>query len=331
VPAFSAINDAYGAQGCHWHGTHVAATVGGSTVGVARASTLYSVRVLDCAGNGTISSVVAGLDWVDLNRTRPAVANLSISGGASTAFNDAVQRVIDAGVTVAVAAGNSASDACWYSPSSVWDAITVAATTDGDAQASYSNAGACVDMYAPGTSIYSAWSSDDYSMGNASGTSMATPHVAGAAALFLESHPDASPAEVTSALVANSSTGLLSGLNSSSPNRLLRVNGVGEKNANPPTTDPSTPTAPPTAAFTYKCQKGSCTFDASASTDDAGIASYEWSFGDGSSAIGMSNPVVTHVYSARGNYSVSVTLVVGDTSGNKTSIQKTIAIKNNGR
>jgi serine protease len=332
IPAFTAIADAYGAQGCHWHGTHVAGTVGGSTVGVAKAVTLYSVRVLDCNGGGTISQVVAGLDWIVANRVKPAVANMSVSGAASYAFNDAVQRVIDAGVTVAVAAGNSSSDACWYSPSSVYAAITVAATTNLDAQASYSNSGACVDVYAPGSAVYSAWSSDDFSMGTASGTSMATPHVAGAAALYLESHPDATPAEVSAAIVANSTKGALVGLGAGSPNDLLRVNGAGETITPTPTPTPSLPqNSAPTASFSYRCQKGLCTFDGSTSADDAGIASFAWSFGDGTSSVSAPDPYASHTYSAKGNYNVTVTLTVADAAGMKSSAQKSILIKNNGK
>jgi subtilisin family serine protease len=199
---FSAISDGYGATGCHWHGTHVAGTVGGATVGVAKQVTLHSVRVLDCNGSGTTSGVVAGIDWVAANRVRPAVANMSVSGGFSTALNDAVQRAIDAGVTFAVAAGNAASDACTYSPSSAAAAITVGATTSTDGQASYSNWGGCVDLYAPGSNIYSATNTDDYAMLSANGTSMATPHVSAAAALLRAANPACSAPQVRSRLKA---------------------------------------------------------------------------------------------------------------------------------
>ena len=153
---FSAIADAYGATGCHWHGTHVAGTVGGTTVGVAKAVTLHSVRVLDCVGSGTTSGVIAGIDWVNANKVLPAVANMSLTGGFTQAMNDAVRRSTDAGVTHVVAAGNNSADACTWSPASAPTAITVGATTSTDAQSSFSNFGACLDVYAPGTSIYSA-------------------------------------------------------------------------------------------------------------------------------------------------------------------------------
>jgi serine protease len=336
--AYSSIADGYGATGCHWHGTHVAGTVGGATVGVAKAARLYSVRVLDCAGSGTTSGVVAGVDWVAANRVLPAVANMSVSGGYSQALNDAVQRGINAGVTFAVAAGNSAADACGYSPASATGALTVGATTSADAAASYSNYGACVDLFAPGSAIYSAWSSDDYSMGSANGTSMAAPHVAGAAALFLQTNPGASPAEVVSAIKGNTTSGALSGLIGYSPNSLLRVNGSGGSVTPPPPppTEPAPAPAPPSnsapsASFSVSCQKGNCSFDGSASSDDAGITSYTWSWGDGTSTVTAASPYASHSYAQKGNYTVSVTLTVSDAAGLKSNTSRTVSIKNNGR
>jgi subtilisin family serine protease len=335
VGDYSSIADGYGATGCHWHGTHVAGTVGGYSAGVAKQVTLHSVRVLDCNGSGTTAGVVAGIDWVAANRVRPAVANMSVSGGFSTALNDAVQRATDAGVVFAVAAGNAASDACTYSPSSAGAAITVGATTNTDSQASYSNWGGCVDVYAPGSNIYSSMNTDDYAMGYSNGTSMATPHVAGAAALYLQSNPNASPAEVAAAIVSNATSGALNSLSSGSPNRLLRVNGAGGSITLPPPPPPPE-TAPvtnaaPTASFSVSCQKGSCSFDGSSSKDDAGISSYQWSFGDGTSNVTAANPYTSHNYSQKGNYTVTVTLTVSDAGGLKSTTQKSVAIKNNGR
>src|SRR5688572_15101643 len=165
VPAFSSIADGYGADGCNWHGTHVAGTIGGVTVGVAKSATLYSVRVLDCTGSGTASGIIAGIDWVTANFRAPAVANVSISGGYSATVNAAVQNSINAGVTYVIAAGNAASDACGYTPASVAAALTVAASTNTDVRAGFSNWGGCVDLFAPGSSINSAWNTDDYAMG----------------------------------------------------------------------------------------------------------------------------------------------------------------------
>jgi subtilisin family serine protease len=334
VAAYTTVADGYGAQGCHWHGTHVAGTVGGANVGVAKGVTLYSVRVLDCNGNGTTSGVIAGVDWVTAYRALPAVANMSVSGGFSTALNDAVQRAVAAGVTFAVAAGNSASDACGYSPASAPNALTVGATTSIDGMATYSNWGGCVDLFAPGSNIYSAWNTDDYSMGYSNGTSMATPHVAGAAALYLQLHPAASPGEVAANLVGNATSGPLSGLLGASPNRLLRVNGNGGNISLPPTTEPPPPPPPsnsaPSASFSVSCQKGSCDFDGSASSDDSGVTSYQWSFGDGT-ASAASSPYASHDYTRKGNYSVTISLTVSDAAGLKSTAQKTITVKNNGR
>jgi subtilisin family serine protease len=331
---YSSIADGYGATGCHWHGTHVAGTVGGATVGVARSVRLHSVRVLDCNGSGTTAGVIAGVDWVASNRTLPAVANMSVSGSFSQALNDAVQRATDAGVVFAVAAGNSAGDACNYSPASAPNALTVGATTNSDAMASYSDWGSCVDLFAPGSGIYSAWNTDDYSMGSANGTSMATPHVAGAAALYLQNNPGASPAQVASAIVGNATNGALNSLLGSSPNRLLRVNGSGGQVTPPPpppTSDPiSSPNAAPSASFSVSCQKGSCSFDGSSSSDDSGISSYRWNFGDGTSSA-VASPYASHTYTQRGNYSVTVTLTVTDAAGLSGTQAKTVQIKNNGR
>jgi subtilisin family serine protease len=278
--------------------------------------------------------VIAGIDWIAAYRALPAVANMSVSGGFSTALNDAVQRATSAGVTFAVAAGNSASDACGYSPSSAPNAITVGATTSIDGMATYSNWGECVDVFAPGSNIYSAWNTDDYSMGYSNGTSMATPHVAGAAALYLQLHPGASPAEVTANIIGNATSGALSGLLGSSANKLLRVNGTGGTITLPPVTEPPPPppssNAAPSASFSVSCQKGSCSFDGSTSRDESGVTSYVWSFGDGTSSA-ASSPYANHNYTQRGNYSVTVSLTVSDAAGLTSTSQKTISIKNNGK
>lgn len=216
------------AQDCNGHGTHVSGTVGGSTYGVAKAVTLKAVRVLDCTGSGSWSGVIAGMDWVTANHASPAVANMSLGGGASTAVDDAAARMIAAGVTTGIAAGNGnqggrAQDACKYSPARVATAITVGATDKTDTKTSWSNYGNCVDIFAPGLSITSSWYTSNTATNTISGTSMATPHVVGVAALYLQSNPGASPATVAAALDANSTKAVVKN-SSTTKNNLLFTN-----------------------------------------------------------------------------------------------------------
>ena len=209
---FDAI-DGGSADDCNGHGTHVSSTLGGSTFGVAKGVTLIAVRVLDCNGSGALSGVISGVDWAvgDHAAGQPAVANLSLGGGASSSLDAAINRLVSDGVTVAVAAGNSNADACGSSPSRVPAAFTVAASDRNDALASFSNRGSCVDIIAPGVNITAAWLDSDTATNTISGTSMATPHAAGAAAKFLQANPSASPATVTSALVQASTKGAIAG------------------------------------------------------------------------------------------------------------------------
>jgi subtilisin family serine protease len=214
------------ATDCNGHGTHVAGTVGGTLHGVAKGVSLVAVRVLGCNGSGTNAGVIAGVDWVANNHVKPAVANMSLGGGASTTLDNAVANAISKGVTFAVAAGNGnflgiAQNACNYSPARVPSAITVGATTKTDAKASYSNYGTCVDIFAPGSSITSAWYTSTTATNTISGTSMASPHVAGVAALYLQSNPGATPAGVASALIAGATLNKVTSPGSGSPNRLL--------------------------------------------------------------------------------------------------------------
>ncbi len=209
------------ASDCNGHGTHVAGTVGGSAYGVAKGVQLTAVRVLDCEGSGTYDQVIAGIEWVTQNAVKPAVANMSLGGGVSTAVDNAVKASIAAGVTYAVAAGNSNTNACSSSPSRVPAAITVGATTSTDARASYSNYGSCLDIFAPGSSIKSDWIGSTSATNTISGTSMATPHVAGAAALYLATHTSATPQQVRDALVAAATTGKVTSAGTNSPNTLL--------------------------------------------------------------------------------------------------------------
>jgi subtilisin family serine protease len=206
---------------CHGHGTHVAGTVGGTRFGVAKEVQLYAVQVLDCSGSGTWSGVIAGIDWVTANHRSPAVANMSLGGSYTQSVNDAVAGSIASGVVYAVAAGNSATDACTFSPASTPTALTVGAISKTDARSSYSNTGSCVDLFAPGTFVLSAWKDSDTDAVYLSGTSMASPHVAGAAALYLETHPSASPATVASELLAAATKDRITDAGAGSPNFLL--------------------------------------------------------------------------------------------------------------
>jgi subtilisin family serine protease len=215
------VGDGNGTNDCNGHGTHVAGTTGGTTYGVAKQVTIHAVRVLNCQGSGATSGVIAGVDWVTANSPSPAVANMSLGGGASTSLDNAVANSINSGVSYAIAAGNSNANACNYSPARVGAANTVGSTTSSDARSSFSNYGTCLDIFAPGSSITSAWHTSNTATNTISGTSMASPHVAGAIALYLQTNPGASPSTVTQALVNNATTGRVSNPGSGSPNRLL--------------------------------------------------------------------------------------------------------------
>ena len=218
---FTAINDGNGTNDCNGHGTHVSGTVGSATYGVAKGVSLHPVRVLDCTGSGSTSGVIAGVNWVTQNRVLPAVANMSLGGGVSTALDSAVANSIASGVTYAIAAGNSNANACNSSPARVATALTVGSTTTTDARSSFSNFGTCVDVFAPGSSITSTWNTSDTATNTISGTSMATPHVAGVAALYLSQFGSQSAATVAAAIVGNATTGVVGSPGTGSPNRLL--------------------------------------------------------------------------------------------------------------
>ena len=223
--------DGGSADDCNGHGTHVAGTVGGSTYGVAKSVRLVGVRVLNCAGSGTTSGVIAGVDWVTGNHLagQPAVANMSLGGGASSALDTAVNNSINDGVSYAVAAGNGDAlgfpqNACNYSPARVAAAMTISATDSSDRKASWANYGSCVDWFAPGVSITSAWYTSDTATRTISGTSMATPHTAGVAALYLQGNPGASPATVRSTLYNLTTKNVVVSPGTGSPNALLFTN-----------------------------------------------------------------------------------------------------------
>jgi subtilase family protein/PKD domain-containing protein/peptidase inhibitor I9 len=337
VPAFSAVNDGVGPDGCltstDYHGTHVAGIVGGAVYGVAKGAKLYAVRAFDCNQTATSTTLLTAIDWVTNNKVRPAVAVMSLVGPLSSAINSAVENSMAAGITYVVSAGNAARDACQYSPASVPGALTVAATTGtSENQAIYTNYGTCVDLYAPGSDIYSAYSTSDNGIWLTSGTSQATGFAAGAAAIYLASNPGASPAEVTQALISAATVGIVKNVTAGTPNRFLRitgsVSGTGGTGGTGDTGGGTTTNAAPVARFTVSCNKALCSFNGSGSTDDVSIASYSWNFGDGTTGSGAT---VTKQYSTKGNYNVTVTLTVTDGGGKTGTATQSVAIRNKGK
>jgi subtilisin family serine protease len=331
---FTAVSDGRGTNDCTGHGTHVAGTVGGTRYGVAKGVKLLGVRVFDCSGYASWSGVIAALDWITANRVLPAVANLSLEGPKSATVNAAVQAMIDAGVTTVVAAGNDAGDACGYTPASAPAALTVGSTWNFDGMSGFSNYGACVDLFAPGEAIRSASYRDDTSSVVKGGTSMSSPHVAGVAALYLSANPTATPAQVSAAILGGATRNVLTDVPSGTANLLLYSQLASGTTAPDTTTPPAAPPPPPapappppatpappapidlppTAIFTTNCPHGKCSFDASRSTDDHGVTSYSWSFGDGSAGTSAGSLAkATHTYTVAGSY--TVTLTVRDSLG----------------
>lgn len=254
ISGYTAISDGNGSNDCNGHGTHVAGTVGGSTAGVARSAQLVAVRVLDCSGSGSSSGVIAGIDYVtsqkNANRSIPMVANLSLGGGANQSLDDAVAKSVAAGVVFAVAGGNSATDACTQSPARAASALTVGATESNDARAGYSNYGSCLDIFAPGSGITSAWHTADDAFAGLSGTSMASPHVAGVAAVILGDYPTSTPEQVRATLLSASATGVVSDAGAGSSNALLTNLYSAPATVPPPAPTPTPPPAPVSISLT---------------------------------------------------------------------------------
>jgi len=304
--------DAFGSDGadCQGHGTHVAGTVGGRLYGVAKEVSLVSVRVLGCDGGGTVSTVVAGLNWIVANASLPAVANMSLGGGGSSTLDDAVRAAVAAGVSVSVSAGNFAADACYYSPARVKEALTVGATDPTDNRASFSNYGSCVDWYAPGVSILSAGLANDTASVLKSGTSMASPHTAGAAALYLEQNRTATPDQVATALASWLTKRVVP--SGGKNDDLLYTGGLG---------DGSTGNLAPAAAFGVTCAGLTCAFSDQSSDSDGSIASWAWDFG-GQGTSTAQNP--SYSFAVGGTY--RVTLTVKDNAGATSSTSKDITV-----
>jgi len=314
--------DAFGGNGadCMGHGTHVSGTVGGIKYGVAKAVTLWSVRVLQCDGSAPLSDIIAGIDWVTAHHRSPAVANMSLGATNAPALDSAVAKSIRSGVTYVVAAGNYTENACSIYPANLPSVIDVGASDNTDHRWAYSDYGSCVSIFAPGVNI----TSDDYLSDVAtvtwSGTSMASPHVAGIAALYLGAHPTATPSQVKQAILANATSGHLLNL-SGSPNLLAYSAFVGSTSTPDAAPAPSTSF---TAAFSTSCGTTDvCAFDASGSSVPNGASSYNWWFGDGSDA-GSTNATMSHAYAKAGTYSVK--LLIDDKDGNKTSVIKSITV-----
>jgi subtilisin family serine protease len=218
---FDSVGDGQNGNDCDGHGTHVAGTIGGTTFGVAKNVRLHAVRVLNCNGSGTLSGVVAGMNWVAAHRIKPAVANMSLGGSAHPSIDAAANGMINSGVVLVVSAGNDNVNACTQSPARVPNAITVGSTDSADFRSSFSNWGTCLDIFAPGSDITSAWNTGNSATNTISGTSMASPHVAGVAALYLQSDKTATAAQVRTAIMSGSTKNKVSNPASGSPNRLL--------------------------------------------------------------------------------------------------------------
>jgi subtilisin family serine protease len=319
VSGFDAI-DGGSADDCNGHGTHVAGTVGGGTYGVAKDVRLVAVRVLGCDGSGATSGVIAGIDWVTANATAgrylPAVANMSLGGGASASLDTAVRYSIAAGVSYAVAAGNGnflgiAQNACNYSPARVAEAMTIGATNNTDTRASWSNYGDCVDWFAPGVGITSAWSTSPTATNTIGGTSMATPHTAGVAALYLQAHSTASPQEVREALFAAATKAVV--LNSKTVNNHLLYSLFGTA---PPDNQP------PVANFTHDANGLTVAFTDTSTDSGGSVVDWSWAFGDGGTSSAQ-NPI--HIYSSAGIYTVSLTVIDDDGASSVVSKQVTVS------
>lgn len=292
---FTAINDGRGTGDCNGHGTHVAGTVGGTQWGVAKGVTIHPVRIGGCGSSLTSSETIAGIDWVTANHVKPAVANMSFGFSPNTAIDASVNALINAGVTVVVAAGNSNTNACNFSPARVANAITVGSTDSNDARSSFSNVGTCVDLFAPGGSIVSAGIASDTASATLSGTSMASPHVAGAAALHLAANTAASPAQTAAQIVGDATLNVVGNPGSGSPNRLLFV--------------PTAPTPPVITQFSCSGTGGGyCSVTALSSSP----MTYAWSGGFSS---GCTGPTCSNVCGTLGSFTIKVTVTVTNSVG----------------
>ncbi|HEV8125828.1 MAG TPA: S8 family serine peptidase [Gemmatimonadales bacterium] len=302
------IGDGNGVNDCNGHGTHTATTAAGTTFGVAKAMIVHPVRVLDCGGSGSTSGVIAGIDWVTANHISPAVANMSLGGPPDPALDQAVAASVAAGVVYSVSAGNNNTNACTQSPAREPSAITTGATNKTDKRAAFSNFGTCLDIFAPGVAITAGWIGSSTATNTISGTSMAAPHVAGVAGLYLEANPTATPAQVTSAITTNATLNKVVNPGAGSVNRLLYMGFIGGGGGN----------QPPVANFTFSCNASHvCNFDGSSSTDDVGVVSYVWKRGNGTQL--GTGVTLTQTFPGTGNFVISLTVTdAGSLSNTKT-------------
>ncbi len=319
---YDSVGDGQNGIDCNGHGTHTAGTIAGTVHGVAKQVTLVGVRVLDCGGSGSSSGIVAGVDWVASHAIHPAVANMSLGSslGTDSAIDAAVSGLISSGVTVAVAAGNGygnglyAQDACSTSPADVPTAITVSATDNTDTKPVWANTGTCVDLFAPGVGVVSDWYTSNTATSSDDGTSMSAPHVTGAAALYLQANPSATPAQVSSFLTSQATSGAVKSPGSGSPNKLLYIGGItagGGGGGN----------VAPVASFTVGTSNLTATFTDTSTDSDGSIASRSWNFGDGSTGTGTP---VSHTYAAAGTY--TATLTVTDNGGATASASQAVTV-----
>jgi serine protease len=322
------VNDGHGsANDCHGHGTHVAGTVGGTVYGVAKGATIWAGRVVNCNGGGQVSMAIAGVDWITANAPRPAVVNMSLGYGDVQSLRDAVENSIAAGVNYAVSAGNgnffgTPQDACLQSPGGAPNAITVGSTTSSDNESSFSNYGTCVNVLAPGSSVTSAWHTSNTATNTISGTSMASPHVAGGIALFLQANPLATPAQVRHAIESNATQGVINlhsrSQQNNTPNRLLyTLNFTAEGGGDPP----PPVNVPPVAAFTFSCSGLTCSFTDASTDADGSVVAWAWNFGDGATSSAQ-HP--SRTFAAGGTY--TITLTVTDNDGATDTVSQSVTV-----